>query len=309
MRTNRAAWVAAAAIAAMVATPVGAETATMNGLFPAPYREAAMLLSISIGRIDGRDGYQVGAAIERSLGSARYFDMQGGRRNGGNAEGVLNGGVSSGVDESYYKRKEKRCTERDANKNCTKEEEVEIRCTQRVANLRADLRITRTYDGQIIYSVSKPLRQQIDWCEGQTAPRTTEEMIASMVGEIANAVRSDIIPRSDTYKIRFRETTKGMPKEQVKAFKAIVKQTQKDLPGACAAWTEMNKAVPNNGSIVFNLGLCAEAAGDLRGALGWYQHAASLIGQRSEAGTAIGRVQGRMAADADWKERERRRGL
>ncbi|MEZ0242098.1 MAG: hypothetical protein ACAH11_01900 [Sphingomonas sp.] len=307
MRTNRAAWVAAAVIASVVATPVGAETASMNGLFPAPYREAAMLLSISVGRIDGRDGYQVGAAIERALGSNGYFDLQGGRRSGGNAEGVLNGGVSSGVEDNYYKRREKRCVERDANKKCTKEEEYEIRCTQRIANLRADLRITRTFDGQVIYSVSKPLRQQIDWCEGQTAPRTTEEMIASMVNEVAASVRGDIVPRSDSYRIRFIEGTKGLPKEQVKPFKAIVKQTQRDLAGACAAWGEMNRQVPNHGSIVFNLGLCAEASGDLRGALGWYQHAASILGQRGEAGTAINRVQSRMTADADFAERERRR--
>jgi len=305
MRTNRAGWVAAAVIASMVATPVIAETATMTGRFPAPYREAAMLLSISVGRIDGRDGYQVGAAIERALGSSGYFNLQGGRRSGGNAEGVLNGGVSSGVEDSYYKRKEKRCVERDANKKCTKEEEVEIRCTQRVANLTANLRITRD-DGQIVYSVSKPLRQQVDWCEGQSAPRTGEEMIGGMVGEIAQSVRGDIVPRVETYRIRFRETTKGLPKDQVKPFKDIVKLTQRNLPAACQAWAEMNQRAPNNGSIVFNLGLCAEAAGDLRGALRWYELAQPLIGGRNEAGTGIGRVQSRMTADADVAQRARR---
>lgn len=306
MRTNRAGWIAAAVIASMVATPLMAETATMTGRFPAPYREAAMLLSISVGRIDGRDGYPVASAIERALGSSQHFNIQGGRRSGGNAEGVLSGGVSSGVEDSYYKRKEKRCTERDANNKCIKEQEVEIRCTQRVANLTANLRITRS-DGQVVYSASKPLRQQIDWCEGQSAPRTSEEMIGSMVSEVANAVRSDIVPRTDTYRIRFRETTKGLPKDQVKPFKEIVKQTQRNLGAACAAWGEMNKMVPNHPSIVFNLGLCAEAAGNLRGALAWYQIAAPLIGGRNnEAGAGIGRVQGRMTQDADDAERSRR---
>ena len=304
MRTNRVAWVAAAVIAGTVATAAIAETATMTGRFPAPYREAAMLQSISIGRIDGRDGYQVGSAIERALAGG-YFQLQGGRRRGGNADGVLDGGVSSGVEDSYYKKKEKRCVERDANKNCTKEEEYELRCTQRVANLTANLRITR-YDGEVVYSVSKPLRQQIDWCEGQNPSRTAEEMIGSMVNEVAQAVRSDIVPRTETYRIRFRETTKGLPKDQVRPFKDIVKLTQRDLGAACQGWAEMNRRVPNNGSIVFNLGLCAEAAGDLRGALAWYQLAVPLIGQRSEAGTGIGRVQSRMTADADAGERARR---
>jgi hypothetical protein len=279
----------------------------MTGRFPAPYRDAAMLISLSVGRIDGRDGHQVGSAIERAVGSAGHFDMQGGRRSGGNAEGVLTGGVSSGVEDNFYKRKEKRCTQRDPQNKCTKEEEVEIRCTQRVANLRADLRLTRTYDGAVVYSVSKPLRQQVDWCEGQSAPRTAEEMISSMVSEVANSVRSDIVPRVDTYRIRFRESTKGLPKEHTKRFKEIVKQTQRDLPGACAAWFEMNKVVPNHPSIVFNLGLCAEAAGEMRNAQAWYQLAAPLIGGRSnEATTGIGRMQSRMDADADDAQRRKR---
>ena len=305
MRTNRAAWVAAAVIVSMVATPVMAETATMTGRFPAPYRDAAMLVSLAVGRIDGRDGGQLAGAIERALAGGQYFDLMGGRRNGGRAEGLLEGGVSSGVEDSYYKKKEKRCTVRDADKNCTKEEEVEIRCTRRIANLNADLRIVRD-DGKIVYSVNKPLRQQIDWCEGQGPSSTAEEMIGSMVGQVAQSVRSDIVPRVETYRIRFRETTKGLPKDQVKPFKDLVKQTQRNLGAACQGWAEMNRRVPNNGSIVFNLGLCAEASGDLRGALGWYQLAQPLIGGRNEAGTGIGRVQSRMTADADNAERQRR---
>jgi len=307
MRTNRAAWVAAAAIAGVVATAALAETATMTGRFPARYRDAAMLQSVSVERFGGRDGMLVTSAIERALAGAQHFDMMGGRRSGGNAEGVISGGVSSGVEDSYYKRKEKRCTQRDANKKCTKEEEFEIRCTQRVANINVDIRLTRTNDGQILYSVNKPLRQQIDWCEGQSAPRTSEEMITTMVGQIAQDVRADLVPTTETYKIRFRETTKGLPKPEVKSFKAIVKLTQRDLRAACAGWAEMNQRVPGNASILFNLGLCAEAAGDLRGALGWYNLALPLLGQRSEAATGIGRVQSRMAADADDAERGRRR--
>ncbi len=304
MRVNRAGWVLAAAVA-MVAVPVMAETAQMTGRFPAPYREAAMLVSLSVGRIDGRDGYQVGSAIERALGGTGYFNLQGGRRSGGNADGTLSGGVSSGVEDSYYKRKEKRCTQRDADNKCIKEEEVELRCTQRVANLTANLRIVR-YDGQVVYSVSKPLRQQIDWCEGQSAPRTSEEMISSMVNEVANSVRSDIVPRTDTYRIRFIEGTKGLPKDQVKPFKEIVKQTQRDLRTACQRWAEMDRAVPNHLSLTFNLGLCAEAAGDLRGALSWYERAAQIQGRRGEAQDGVSRIQRRMAADADDAERRKR---
>lgn len=307
MRANRAGWILGAVVVAGVAvTPLLAETASMTGRFPAPYRDAAMLLSISVGRIDGRDGHQLSSAIERALGQSGHFQLQGGRRNGGNADGNLNGGVSSSVEDSYFKRKEKRCTQRDANNKCTKEEEVEIRCTRRIASLNASLRITR-YDGQIVYSVSKPLREQVEWCEGQNAPRLADDMITSLVNQVANSVRGDIVPYTDSYRVRFLEGTKGLPKEQVKPFKDIVKQTQRDLRGACQRWAEMDRLVPGHLSITFNLGLCAEAAGDLRGALNWYDRAARIQNQRGgEASTAVGRIQRRMQQDADDAERSRR---
>ena len=79
------------------------------------------------------------------------------------------------------------------------------------------------------------------------------------------------------------------------------------MRAACADWADMNKAAPDHPSIVFNRGLCAEAAGDLQGALAFYQQAIGTLGQRSEAGTGASRVQSRMIADADAAERARGR--
>lgn len=306
MRANRVSLAVLAAAGIFGASAALAEVAQMTGLFPAQYRDAAMLHSLSVDRIGGRDGQAVGMAIERALGGG-YFDLvYDGRRGNGRAEGTLSGAVSSGVEDSYYKQKDKKCVERDADKKCTKEEEVQINCTRRVANLTADLRIVRSDDGRIVYSASKPSRQEITWCQGQSPARTGEEMINAMIGEVANAVAAEITPHRESYRIRFRETTKGLPRELSNRFKAAVKLSQRDLRGACTEWAAMNQAAPGNGSIVFDLGLCAEAMGDLRKALGFYQEAIGLIGQRSEAGEGANRVQRRMVADADAAERARR---
>jgi hypothetical protein len=295
-----------AAIAVLGATAALAETAQMTGRFPAQYREAAMLHSLSIDRLGGRDGQAVGMAIERALGGG-YFDLiYDGRRGSGRADGVLQGAISSGVEDSYFKKADKRCTERDKDNKCTKEEEVQINCTRRVANLTADLRIVRSEDGRIVYSSNKPGRQEITWCQGQSPSSTGEEMINAMVRDVANSVASEIIPHTESYRIRFRESTKDMPKDMTRGFKDTVKLSQRDLRGACAAWGQMNQVLANNGSLVFNLGLCAEAAGDLPGALKWYQQAIGLLGQRSEAGEGANRVQRRMIADADAAQRDRR---
>ena len=80
-----------------LATAAWAETLSMTGTFPAPSREAAMLRSIEVERLSGRDGAQVGSAIERALSRQNsngiaYFDIYyGGRRAGGGADGTLSG--------------------------------------------------------------------------------------------------------------------------------------------------------------------------------------------------------------------------
>lgn len=302
-----------AVVAGALATAAWAETLNMTGTFPAPSRETAMLRSIEVERLSGRDGAQVGSAIERALSRQNgngiaYFDIYyGGRRAGGGADGTLSGSVASGVEDSYYKQNDKRCVEKDKDNKCTKEETVEIPCTLRVANLTADIRIERNSDGRIVYSAARPLRREIRWCKGQNPSMTAEEMIGQMVGEVGEGLRADTIPVTSAYRIRILESDKGIPRELNRRFKDTIKLTQRNPAQACQEWSALNGLIPNNGVITFNVGLCAEWSGDLRGAQGWYQTAAPLLGRGNDAGEGINRVQRRMTADSDLAERRRRR--
>lgn len=284
-----------------------AESVRMTGKFAAPYRDAAMLESLRIGRITGEDGQQLAMGIERALSrpdleGRAHFDLIGGRR-GDLADGTLGGHVTTGVQESRFKKKEKKCVEREGGRDsgkCLKEEEVEVDCTRRIINVNADLRLTREADGRVVYSVSRPRRDETSWCRGQNPYRTTEEAIRSMILDIAQNVRRDIAPTIETYSIRFRESTRDLPKALNRPFKDIVKQTQRDLPGACAAWTAMDGQAPGHPSITFDLALCAEAGGDYDAALRLYQKAAPLIGRGSnEATTGIERIERLIAAQED----------
>lgn len=298
----------------MTAPAALAESARMTGRFAAPYRDAAMLDSLRVGRIAGEDGMQLGMAIERALArpdieGRTHFDLVGGR--GGDADGLLNGNVVTGVQETRFKRKEKECVEREGGKRdgkCLREEEVEKDCTRRVINVNADLRLAGP-DGRVLYSVSRPRRDETSWCRGQDPARTTEEAIRGMIIDIAENVRADIVPSVQDYSIRFRESTKGLPKELVRPFKDIVRQTQRDLRGACAAWAVMDQQVPNHPSITFDLGLCAESAGDYDKALALYRRAAPLIGRSgNEATTGVERAVRLIAGRDDEAARRRGRG-
>lgn len=308
---TRAAVVLAALI--MTAPAALAESVRMTGRFAAPYRDAAMLDSLRVGRIGGEDGMQLALAIERALGrpdieGRTHFELIGGP--GGDADGLLNGNVVTGVQETRFKRKEKDCVEREGGKRdgkCLREEEVEKDCTRRVINVNADLRIADAR-ARVVYSVSRPRRDETSWCRGQDPARTTEEAIRAMIIDIAENVRADIVPSVELYSIRFRESTRGLPKPLERPFKDIVKQTQRDLPAACAAWAAMDAQAPNHPSITFDLGLCAESAGEYDKALALYRRAAPLIGRGGNEATAgAERAQRLIAGRADELARARAR--
>lgn len=295
---------ATAALAALCGAPLRAEVIEASGEFAAPHREASLLASLAVERIGGTDGAALAIAIERALERAP-FELLGGRAGRERAEGALSGTVTTGVDERGYRQKRKKCVERDDKDKCVKEAEVEVPCRRRIVNVNADLRIVRNTDGRILYSEAHPVREEVTWCEGETPRRTAEDAVAQAIVDIAAGVRDDIVPRIETYRIRVRESTKGMAKPDAAAFRALVKQSARDPAGACAGWDAMRGVAGGHPSLLFDLGACAEMRGD-------YAQAGALYGQAVVAGAGEGReAQGRIAqliaGREDAAERARRR--
>ncbi|RYD46857.1 MAG: hypothetical protein EOP60_18430, partial [Sphingomonadales bacterium] len=117
MARNRI-WVAAAFVAAILAGAAAqAEVLKVTGEFPARYREASLLHSLSIDRFDGQDGIALANAIERNMANT-HFELLGGRGGRRNAEASLSEAVVTGVEENPFKKKEKRCVEKDKDGKC-----------------------------------------------------------------------------------------------------------------------------------------------------------------------------------------------
>jgi hypothetical protein len=293
---------AAMAITATVAGLAHAEVLRLTGEFPARYREASMLHSLSIDRFDGQDGIALANAIERAM-SDTHFQLLGGRTGRNNADASLSGAVVTGVEENPFKKKEVRCVERDKDRKCIKEAEVEVRCRSRMVNLRADLRMVRNEDGRVVYSGSKPFREETSWCEGGNPNRSVEETIQAAIQQIASSVRYDIAPSVRTYDIRVREGAKGLSKDQAKRFKDLIKRTKRDQRGACAGWDAMQGEVQAHPSLLFNRGLCAEQRGDYEGALALYRQASQY--GASEGGEGASRASQLIAGREDAQARRR----
>jgi len=280
------------------------EVLEITGEFPANNREASFLESISVDRFGGSDGTALQIAIERALGGSQ-FELLGGRAGRDSAEGSISGSVSSGVDESNFRRKEKQCVSKDDKGKCLKEEQVEVPCKRRIIDIKADIRIVRNTDGRILYSQPKPFREEVEWCRGGSPARTAEDVIEGGIRDIAGSLRGDLVPHVDTYKIRVRENTKGLSKEASNRFKEFVKLTKRDARGACAGWEAMQAEAAGHPSLLFNLGLCAEQRGEFEKAVALYQEA--IRAGANEGREGVERATRLIAGREDAQERAKRR--
>ena len=313
--TLRCALPATAILAAVAAGAAVAETITISGRFPAQNREASYLQRLAIDQFRGRDGAQLSNAIGNALSQAQngggpHFTLLGDP--GARADGVLSGSATSDWEEHRVQLTRNRCVERAplepgkrGEGKCNKYANVPVQCTQRTTSLTASLRIVRTRDGAIVYTVTKPRSDTISWCPGESPSRSAEATIASMIDGIAGEVRGDIAPHGETYKTRYREDRAGLSKPLSDRLKAVLKQTKSDSAGACAGWESIDREQPGQHSILFNLGLCAEERGDYPRAIDLYRRAGAAK-RGDDVNTGIGRAQS-LIAGAEDEARFRRR--
>ena len=277
-----------------------AESAQMRGKFPAGVREAGRLEFVAVDRFDGRDGRQVETILEQAIGVP-----------GGQPDGVLTGGVTTGVEENRYQGSEDRCVEwkdGDRSKECTKRARVPVPCTRRVVIVTVSVRLIRTDTRLSVYSDNKSGRSETSWCEGSSPSVAVEQMVSGQIRDIANRIRADVRPSVQNYSVRFREDREGMPKDASDQFKAIVKLSKSDVRGACQQWASMDRQMPGNGSILYNLAVCAEAAGAYPDALAGYRAAHDANPKKNDdVSASIDRVDRLMLARADDEEIARRR--
>ncbi|WP_315761144.1 hypothetical protein [Sphingomonas sp. Y38-1Y] len=257
---------AAAMALACVASGAAAEAVRIAALRAPASREVAMARSLAIGRIGGRDGAQLGLALERALsgagiGGQPWFDVLAGRRGEDRADMILDGVAETDVDEGRIKLKRQRCIEGTDDK-CAKRGEVELDCTSRTINVVGDLRVVDGEAGRVAWSERKQRSDQTSWCPGDSRPAGVEQVVARLLGSMADEVAGELAPRDSNDNVRFREGRRGMDKATGERFKVAIRLTQRDLPAACAEFA----AMPDHPSTLFNRALCAEARGDHAGA-------------------------------------------
>ena len=211
------------------------------------------------------------------------------------AEAMVLGTVQDArVEDSVYTETREAC----ADKKCRRTYTRRVFCTRRDVHVAFTPKVVRVSSGQII--ASEPLRQRRvrRACPGDRALESGATLINQArqhaIEDFAQLIAPHVI--QDRLAVLSKDSTK--PPSAVKAQLAAGVRWAKEgrLDRACPVWKETYTLYPHGYALPYNLGLCAEASGQLDEAWDWYEQADGKT-QRPvrEISQALERIQTRRA--------------
>ncbi|MEL6487106.1 MAG: hypothetical protein AAFQ13_08180 [Pseudomonadota bacterium] len=306
-----------------------AETLTVEGTYAASVDLPGDIDLIAVDRMAGRLGPDAQVAIMQTLGSVaidggRYFRVvQGGgalaggtvflsnqpgvvTRGASDVDAVLSGTLRADVFEQRSGwRTRRQCVARDRDGDCIRRQEIRIPCFQLSVELQPRLALT-SVDGRLLYANNQPLIEVVRYCRDDFFIPSELEMASLLIDQLAQAVRLDLAPESRIEGIRVMEMRKGLEGADRKALKDAIRLTKNDVYGACLAFEDLETRNPAHVSVLFNIGLCREAEGDLVTAQAYYAKALRSDPGRDYPALGLGRIASRERAAIQLAARQSR---
>jgi hypothetical protein len=307
---------------------VHAETLPVEGIYAAATDAPSRARSIALADFAGRPGERLAFAIDSALRSAviegrpwfavtftapafgdRYTYDGGANLNGGGPSGGRGGtdAVMRGIAQVNWRdvdagTKEGEECEKYSGSICISKKKVSYVCSAREVTFRPEVRLV-SREGEMLYGKADTLTASRRYCEDDRTPPQVDSMVEELAGTFALAVRRDIAPEYRAEDIRILEGRDGIRKEDREAFKAAIRLTKTDVPGACEAFAALEAANPADVSVLFNIGLCHESAGDLDEAEAHYRTVMGLRRGRMEAQAGLDRIASRLRAERQMELR------
>lgn len=289
-----------AALCALSA-PAMAETLWVSGIYPADSDAAAAVRVLAVEQFGGESGPDLSFRIEDALRGAVLQGEPWLRvvpyGPDGSVQAVLRG--TSAIEERVqnYTEEHERCI-KDGDGKCTPaKEKYQARCKRRTIELLPRMRLLGP-DGTLLWSDNSMESLTDSWCDDSTtAPRQRGAIVRELADRVARRIVGDFVPRALRDEVRVDESRKGLNKSDSDRFKAAVRKVKdRDAPGACADWGTLAQANPAHLPSLFNLGLCAESAGDDAAAQGHYRQVLAIDPRNDKALGRLDRIAARERA-------------
>jgi hypothetical protein len=219
-------------------------------------------------------------------------------------DAVLTGDVRSfSSNRPYYEYRDE-CAATDSSGKCVRYVRVQIECYDADADVTVSPRLVDVKTGQIVYSSVKRGSARDRQC-GRIGGFSIESQLLDEAREEAiRDIRFDLAPFERKIDVELKDSTDGLTPEQRAQFKQGMDFAKAENVGrACEIWRGLQDGGASTVSVQFNLGVCAETAGDFTGALRIYENLQRALPKPDDDVTkAVARVRGQIA------ERERLKG-
>ncbi len=310
-------WGIGLGLAGLAGAAARAETLPVAGIYAAGADAPSRAQSIAIADFSGRGGERLAFAIDSALRAAviegrPYFDLtftapafgdsytyDGNPRGPGTRGGP--DAVMRGIAEVTWRdvdsgtKEIEECLAKDDRGNCTEKKKVNIPCQSREVTLRPEIRLVAR-EGDLLYAKGETLSLSRRFCKDEEGKPPVDPMVEELAAQFARAVRRDLAPEYRAEDIRVLESRKGMSKADQAAFKTALRLTKTDVEAACDAFAALEAGNPANITVLFNIGLCHEGAGDLEAAAQVYEQTLALSPRKPEPRDGLARIASRLRA-------------
>jgi hypothetical protein len=309
-------------LAAGGATMAQAESLTIAGIYPAGEDAPSEVREIAIDNFGGQAGERLAFAIEDNLRGARIegeewftitlnstgrdvviiYDRREGAQGApdiarSGPEAVLRGTASVEVNEYASGTKDvEKCVKRDDRDDCIERKTETYKCRTLAVNMRPELRLVARA-GRSLYSRSELRTNEERFCADEQYRPSVDNLVQRLIDAFASEVRYDLAPVQRVENVRVLETRKGLAKADSTAFRAAVQLTKNDPYGACLEFGRLEATNPDHTSVLFNIGLCHEGAGDLDAAEDYYRRTLALKAGTDYAESGLSRIASRRRAE------------
>tara|TARA_A100001391_G_scaffold173888_2_gene136103 strand:- start:19177 stop:20094 length:918 start_codon:yes stop_codon:yes gene_type:complete len=278
-----------AAFAALtLATPVAAETLSVETYRPARNESALGVHSLAVERFRGPEGSRFSFMLADTLQQVAirgqpWFTVLVNER--GDADAMLEGEVRPRISESRFRRKREVCWTEDENGECTEERKVEMDCIRLRVSVRPDLRLVAR-GGALLWTSPLEQHREESFCPEVDDYPDVRALVSRMLADLARDIRRELAPTGSFEPVRIMESRSGLTGESRDMFRDAVRLTKSDEVAACEMFERLHAANPEQPSLMFNVGLCAERRGDHREAQARYR--AALASERSDDEASAG---------------------
>jgi hypothetical protein len=296
---------------------VQAETLPVEGIYAAETDAPSRASTIAIAGFAGRGGERVAFAIDSALRGAvidgrpwfavtfsasRFGDNYRYDREAdpaaarGVAEAVMRGIADVEVRDADAPAKQiEECAEKNLGGACVRKNKVSVPCRDRHVTLRPEVRLVAR-GGDLLYARSETLTTSRRFCEDEKEKPPVDSMIAELADRFAGMVRLDVAPTFRAEDIRVLESRSGIAKADHAAFRNALRLTKSDVGAACDAFAALAPNNPRDITVLFNIGLCHESAGELETAAETYQEVLALSPRKLEPQQGLDRIASRFRA-------------